>query len=492
MSILNKIFSNLKADSDRTAIIDSQNQFTYRDLHKNVCRLLTQIEQTPASLPIFIWDNNGFHSISTILAALAARRPFVPLPHKAPLGYIKHQLTHFASGLLLVGNALFREHMKNADEHGLDRFLIRNIETPTKGTPLTYRISQDPTPGYILFTSGSSGPAKAVGISQENIEAFLKGVYAQHSFSEDDRFLNYSRLTFDLSLFDILTCFSAGATLCVIDSDKDYINPIPFIHKNNINIALLVPSTVRLINSIYRSRECPDLALKKVFFCGEKLLQSDLEFLRPKTTNSCHFYNWYGPTEATIACFEFPLAPEFKGSIPIGKPFSEMQYQIDFKNEYSPRMVGELILTGPQISSFGYVSHDNPRFSTKNKIKSYRTGDLVESTSEGLFWFGRTDNQIKRNGIRIDLDETEELLTTLLEASVYLINIDSKIYACVCQSNRKIPSFEETITKNIPSHLHPDQIVSLPSIPLNERGKVDRIKLRDLIIHDRYSFQDDK
>ena len=154
----------------------------------------------------------------------------------------------------------------------------------------------------------------------------------------------------------------------------------------------------------------------KVLMCGgEKYADGMLDKLR-KAAPLAHIFNTYGPTEITVSSNAKELTHTDR--ISIGRPLLNVTEFIVDKdgNELPQGVVGELYIGGLGVAS-GY--NDLPemtaeRFVDYKGIRVYRSGDYARWTPEGdVVTLGRTDNQIKLRGLRIELGEVEAALAAV-------------------------------------------------------------------------------
>ena len=118
----------------------------------------------------------------------------------------------------------------------------------------------------------------------------------------------------------------------------------------------------------------------------------------------------------------------------------------------------------------------------------YRTGDLVEEKNGLLFFKGRTDNQIKHMGYRIELEEIEFALNRLADIEQVAVlykrtkSAYGKIIAFVASSNSKINDkrIMNELKKRLPSYMIPSCINIRNKLPKNQNGKIDRKLLSTL------------
>ncbi|MFG6179648.1 AMP-binding protein, partial [Halomonas sp. THAF12] len=206
--------------------------------------------------------------------------------------------------------------------------------------------------------------------------------------------------------------------------------------------------------------------------------------------------NGYGPTENTVftCCHVMEKGEEIDNSVPIGKPISNTSVYILDSNltPVPPGVVGELYLGGEGVAK-GYLNLSevtkekfipNPFSDTESYM--YRSGDLGKFLSNGeIEYLGRTDNQLKMRGYRIEPGEIETTLYShhsIEEALVTSMNVgeDTRLVGYVVTNDIKDISgmeIKEYLSQYLPRFMVPSVIINLNEMPLNPNGKVDRERL---------------
>jgi len=345
----------------------------------------------------------------------------------------------------------------------------------------------------LLFTSGSTGQPKGVGVTQANVAAYLSYVVDAFGYSPDDRCSQMFDLTFDLSVHDLFVTWMAGACLCV-PSKRATVAPVKFLRDQRITTWFSVPATAMVMGRMrmLAPGAYPDLRLS--LFCGEALPTAVAAKWAAAAPNSA-VHNLYGPTEATIAITSYELTPTSptSGLVPIGKPFTD--HEIAVIDADGDHVVdgerGELCLAGPQVTPGYWDQPDRTEASfvrlPDSDSRWYRTGDLVDwSEPDGLRFHGRVDDQVQIIGYRVELVEVDgavraalgtDLAVTLAHpagpAAEALFAFASRADECTSESSALARCREQ-----LPPYMVPKRVFFIDQMPLNSNGKIDRGRLR--------------
>jgi amino acid adenylation domain-containing protein/FkbM family methyltransferase len=273
-------------------------------------------------------------------------------------------------------------------------------------------------PAYLIYTSGSTGRPKGVVVQHDAIVNRLLWMQDKFGLTDDDRVLQKTPFSFDVSVWEFFWPLLAGATLVVArpdgHRDPDYLAAL--IIEQGVTTAHFVPSMLHAFISSPAAAKCS--GLRRVICSGEALPVPLVE--RYFEMLPVPLYNLYGPTEAAVDVTSWDCQPgSATASIPIGFPvWNTRVHVLDLLLRAVPVGVpGELYLAGVQLAR-GYVGR--PDLTAERFIadpfgpvgsRMYRTGDIVRWTADGALEFlGRADDQVKVRGIRI---EPEEIATVL-------------------------------------------------------------------------------
>lgn len=350
-------------------------------------------------------------------------------------------------------------------------------------------------PGYVIFTSGSTGTPKAILGTVSALLHFVTWQGAEFCLSTEDRVSFLTPIGFDVSLRDILLPLLHGAVL-VIPSDRHLATPgatSRWIASERITVIHAVPSVATLWA---RTMNDSAAALRLFFLAGEKLYPATLVELRRVFGASTEYVNLYGPSETTLAKFFFrvgkvdtsDLAP-----IPVGRPLQGTAFEIAGADPG-----GEVVIT-TRDATLGYINADpteSARFLRNGDgTVSYRTGDLGELSTVGeLVVIGRTDDEVKVNGVRVHPNEVTQALLGYPDAQ------DVHVFATTLRDGTEPRLAAIWIAKpdggslpdsaprdyaldRLPQAIVPTIWRKVAEFPRNANGKVDRTCLAALITH---------
>ncbi|GAA1479922.1 hypothetical protein GCM10009624_03620 [Gordonia sinesedis] len=370
-------------------------------------------------------------------------------------------------------------------------------------------------PAYVLFTSGSTGRPKGVVITHRAIVNRLRWMQSAYPIGPDDRVLQKTPATFDVSVWEFFWPLLTGAALVVPtpDGHRDpwYLRRV--IAENAVTTVHFVPSMLAAFAEALTADAATDDAatdgdnagpadaseatpghdpalrsLARIVTSGEALTPATVAAAARLTAAPIH--NLYGPTEAAVDVTHHDNCTADTIVVPIGRPITNTTVHV-LDRRLAPQPVGaigELYLGGVQLAR-GYAGRTDltaTRFVAHpagNGERLYRTGDLVRWTVTGeLEYLGRADSQVKIRGQRVELGEIESALARLagVRAAGVVLRDDvvagePAVVGYVCgTADLESRDIRDELVESLPAHMIPTRIVVLDELPTTASGKLDR------------------
>ena len=339
---------------------------------------------------------------------------------------------------------------------------------------------------YILYTSGSTGHPKGVEVTYEALSNFIEGISETIDFSHGKRIACLTTISFDIFFLESIVALNKGLTVVLADEEEQR-NPklmAKFIQDNAVDIVQMTPSRMQLLLNYDKELICLK-SVKEIMIGGEAFPFGLLQTLQEKTT--ARIYNMYGPTETTIWSTISNLT--YKDHIDIGRPIKNTEiYIMDDSLTLLPSgQIGEICIGGKGLAK-GYVGRDDltaEKFiylPQKPNVRVYRTGDMGRHLPDGdLEYLGRTDNQVKIRGHRVELEEIESHLNQIegIHQAVVIAletNETEKILQAFYTSDATLNQKEITdyLSSKLPEYMIPVRFKRVESFLQTENGKIDR------------------
>jgi len=488
--MLELIKNNLNNISGNAFCINDK-YYKYSDLKKEVAKIQNLILSQNDYKIIGVVTHNSIETYASIIAIWLSGKTFVPINPNFPDERNK-EICKLSSINILLDNL----QSNNKSKSYFSKEII-NSSTLSDCDNNVKLIAANPEEIiYILFTSGSTGSPKGVPISYSNVSAFI-GSFLEYEYkiTNKDKFLQVFDLTFDASIDSYLIPLLFGACIYTVPNKGiKYMQALNIMQKYDITFAKLTPSLVKLLQPLFNR-----INLNSLRFClfgGEGLSLSLCEEWKSCIPNA-FIHNLYGPTEATVECFIYELSNDtkkikhYKDIISIGKPTKKTEIIIIDKNnkEVPINQKGELCLSGYQLTK-GYLNNEALNNSSFINLeingiskRFYKTGDIAFIDKDGdVMYCGRIDDQVKIQGYRVELKEIELcVMESKLCTFAIAIFVNEKIYIFGDIALSNINNLELDLEKKLPNFMIPHKIIAIKNIPLNNNGKINITKLKELI-----------
>ncbi|WP_296620327.1 polyketide synthase [Marivirga sp.] len=484
-SIIDVIEMSWSLYSSETALVSSDENITYSELKSKVSLISSILIQNYSDEQIIaISTTRSAQTIVNILAILKAGKTYLPIDSNYPEMRIAQ----------IVEDCGVKCYLKSSLE---DVLPLEPVDLNKASTLVLRDETRYTRLAYILYTSGSTGAPKGVCVPHAGIISLIKW-QIQESFSGPGvNTLQFTRLSFDISVQEIFSTLCSGGTLHIVEAEeiRDFRLLIQALVDRKIHrIFLPFVALQGIANEAENSKVYPGF-LKEVMTCGEQLKSTraikDL-FLHVKAK----LFNQYGPTECTciVTQLELDENPESWDDLPtIGKAIDGVEAMILDENLALISEVGktgEVYFSGVCLAD-GYLN--KPELSAKSFFtlesigkKVYKTGDLGYWTENGeIFFLGRIDDQIKISGIRIETGEIESVAANLAGVSQVAITVNEyedgqkflKLFFVSEKENVSEIELIDFLKERLPDYMIPTFCVKMQEFPRTSNGKIDRKEL---------------
>ncbi len=474
----------------KTALIHGTTRLTYAQLERKsnqLARYLIELGVQPQAY-VAVMADRSLLTVISLLAIQKAGAIYVPIDADLPTARINYMLADTQANILIT-------HCTQPDLSAHVEQIVYSEEqiiigiNPTDRLPL---ISQATDIAYVIYTSGTTGTPKGVMIKHESIVDRV--LYHNHYLpvTSGDTVLQFSSVSFDASLVEMLMALLAGGTLVIADSSMKH-NPallLETINEQGITVAILPPAYLQAFDGQ------PLGSLRKLISTGEAASLA----VSVNYAASLDFFNGYGPTEACVGATFYRVdaakAATYtrQGGIPIGLPFANTAVYV--LNEQLGLMptghAGEICVAGIGLST-GYLNqpaHTNQKFVPNLYARNgadavlYKTGDLGRWTNEGILeYIGRKDDQIQVRGIRVEPAEIEAVLARYDAIKSALVTVRQTetglqlIAYIVADGPVGLANLRDFAARWLPTYMLPTHVVRLDAFPLTINGKIDRRQL---------------
>ncbi|MBT5190795.1 MAG: amino acid adenylation domain-containing protein, partial [Rhodospirillaceae bacterium] len=348
---------------------------------------------------------------------------------------------------------------------------------------------------YVIYTSGSTGRPKGVMNSHGGLRNRLMWMQDAFPIGAEDRVLQKTPYTFDVSVWEFFWPLMRGATIVVAKPeghrDPDYLAGL--LHDEGVTVLHFVPSMLQAFLGHEPSAallgDC--WALRYVICSGEALSPGLADRFHGFAPDGASLHNLYGPTEAAIDVTHWPCCDPSADPLPIGHGIANTRlYVLDSAHEPVPvGVAGDLWIGGVQVAR-GYVRR--PGLTAESFIadphgpvpggRMYRTGDLARRRADGaLEYLGRRDFQVKLRGFRIELGEIESVLLNHggIRSGAVLLREDRagdpRLVGYIVPEGGVLPGdLEAYLRDRLADYMVPSDWVVLDALPVTANGKLDR------------------
>ncbi|MCU1323501.1 MAG: putative linear pentadecapeptide gramicidin synthetase LgrB [Acidobacteriaceae bacterium] len=473
---------------DAVALTFGDSTLTYHELDSLANQLAGKLSrfgvQQEARVGIYL--ERGFDIIVAIFGVLKSGGAYVPVDPGHPSDRVSYILTDSDCKVVLT-NASLRDRMTRQD--GLTPLLLDELlqePSPSSQKPLKSDVSASNL-AYVIYTSGSTGRPKGVAMHHRGICNYISWGIAAYGADSGNGAPVFSSMSVDLTITNLLPLF-AGRPVHVLP-EEDPIEHLAALFRTRPDFGLvkITPIHLSLLSNLLDPAEMA--ACSRTLVIGADFLMGESTVLWQDNAPGTRLLNEYGPTETVVGCsaYEIKQGAHRAGPVPVGRAIQNLKfYVLDSEmTPVAPGIRGELYIGGMGVAR-GYLNRTAltaekfvPNPFAQPGSRMYKSGDWARWLWNGsLMIIGRTDNQVKVRGFRVELGEVESVLRRhpAIEECLVVLHGDAA-------SERRLVSYfvgagtqselREHLRRSLPDYMVPSAFVKLEALPRTATGKID-------------------
>lgn len=473
---------------DKTAVIANGEKRTFAELNANANKIANRLLEKGLLIEqmVGVMMPRTVDVYAVRQGIMKAGGAFLPIDPEYPDERVSYILEDSGAKFVIMPEALVRERSLFARTLPAQTLILEELLADGGSTQNPQVDIRPENLCYCIYTSGSTGKPKGVMIEHRNLVNYVDdnplNVEAQSYIQNASVSLAFAAITFDVSILEECIPLYHGITVCMTNEEEIH-NPLALselILAHGVDMMTCTPSYLINIIDMPEMREA--LSQIRVFNVGAEAFPDALYDKIMALGTDAKVFNGYGPTETTIGCAFEPVTGE---SVTIGKPMANIQMMMldKYRNLLPAGVPGEMLIIGNGVGR-GYVGKPEmtaDKFIAFEGKKAYRSGDLARWNHHGKIEFmGRMDNQVKLRGLRVELDEIENVMNRYptVKSSVVLVKEkDSIQFLCgyfVAQEQIEKQNLTCFLQKYLTPYMVPSVLIQLPELPLTNNGKVDK------------------
>lgn len=441
----------------------------------------------------------GADALVAMLGVMKSGSAYLPVDPDYPLSRRQYMIDDAAAVLLIADGG-------EQPDAGAIRALAQIERLAVKETAPPDPVSPDQL-AYVIYTSGSTGKPKGVAMNHRPLSSMVQ--WHCERWREEARVMQFTSLSFDVSLQEIFTTWVTGGTLVVCDDDekRDAARLAQRLHEERIERLFLPFVGLQQLATAVEEGAILPTELRQICTAGEALVVTPAIralFLR---LPSCRLYNQYGPTESHVVVCEYALSEDpmrWLERPPIGKALAGARLFIldeHLQPITTAGVTGEIFIGGDAVLAQGYLGQEaltRERFIAspfQAGERLYRTGDRARWDENGdIHYQGREDHQLKIRGHRVEPGEVEAALNGHPQVATCAVIADrdgtggTRLLACVIPisaSGLTPAELRDYLARRLPEFMLPSQVVFMERLPLTSSFKLDRRALLAGLLADR-------
>jgi amino acid adenylation domain-containing protein len=482
---------------DAIAVVYEEEQVSYAELNRRANRLAHYLISRGVGPDVLVGVclERSIEAIVGIFAILKAGGAYVPLDPDYPEQRVAFMLRNAQAQLLLTQSHLLKSLPQSESKAVCLDEDWEDVSRHSHENPGV--IVSDANLAYVIYTSGSTGIPNGVAMTHRAVTNLM--IWQSRQFREDEaqRTLQFSSMSFDVSLQEIFSSLCRGGTLILIGAEQrsDPESLLSLLREKDVERLHMPNAALQQLAEVAESSGRVPASLQVIVPSGEQLRISPAVKHLFEALPSCKLDNQYGPSEThvTTAYRLGPRLEDWPTLPPLGRPIANTEiYLLDEELQVvPPGVAGELYIGGVALAR-GYLNRQEVTaekfipdpFGGNAGARLYRTGDVARYLADGNIEFlGRVDHQVKVRGYRIELGEVEAVMAQHWGVRQVAVTVredvpgDKRLVAYVVaeqESAVEVSELQSYLKERVPEYMVPSAIVLMEEMPLTPSGKVNR------------------
>lgn len=474
---------------DALAVSSSEGTLTYQELNQRANQVAHYLRSKGVGPEVLVGLclNRSLDMIVALLGILKAGGVYVPFDPSYPAERLSFMIKD-SQAVLVVTQHTFAERFAQSELSSVvcmdtDRNMISQEETWNLESGVTGKNCV-----YVIYTSGSTGQPKGVQITHESLLNLVFWHQQAFEVTAADRATQLASPAFDATGWELWPYLTLGASVHLPD-ENIRVSP-PLLRDWLLTAQITISFLPTLLAESILTLDWPATTSLRILLTGADKLQH-----YPSANIPFALINNYGPTEATVVATSGRVLPnqQAKTAPSIGHPISNTQvFLLDEQLRQVPiGTTGELYIGGaglakgylnrPELTAEKFIAHP---FSQESGARLYKTGDLARYLPDGqLLFLGRSDDQIKLRGFRIEPDEITAVINkhSSIQTSLVVAREETpgekRLVAYLVLAGEEqlaLDELHDILREAVPEYMIPSAFVVLDALPITANGKVDR------------------
>ncbi|MGG1518915.1 AMP-binding protein [Paenibacillus oryzisoli] len=457
-------FWNVGKYSERTAVISTADKdITYGELQQRVDDFRAQLPMVARKQLVLLLCANDTATLTAYVACLQAGHAVMLLDGLLETTLLEHIVRTYEPNWIV----------SPSQANAFDGYYKSSSTVWTKEESSRTAAEIYPDLAVLLSTSGTTGSAKFVRLSYENLQANAQSIATYLHLDESERAITTLPFQYSYGLSVINSHLLVGGTLLMTNDSILSREFWSFFKDQKATSLSGVPYTYQMLHRLrFGQMELP--SLRYFTQAGGRLAPNLVQsFQNMAIEKGRRFYVMYGQTEATARMSYVPPDRLAEKADSVGIAIPNGAFRIDEETS-------ELIYEGPNVM-LGYAEASEDLAKGNELSGSLHTGDLAKMDDEGYVYIkGRMKRFIKLFGLRMNLDEIEKQIEVKFSLPIACTGGDDQLLIFT-EDESKITVLTEYVRQLYKLHASSFSVKALPNLPRLENGKMNYLKLKDMM-----------